>query len=172
MKNGIGPKTMVIGLIVGTLSVPALVFAATNAFDGAPDAAEAAPATTTTTTLATVVTQPEETSSTLPEVDLEAACGEDGLSLVAAESDGSITDIQQAALDALRPICEEAGLPLPVPPAPETVVVVEAVEAAATTTAASTSQYEDDEDEEHEDGEYEDEDDDHHEDDEHEDDDD
>ena len=37
--------------------------------------------------------------------DLETACGEAGLAMVAAESDELISQVQQAALDALRGIC-------------------------------------------------------------------
>jgi hypothetical protein len=44
--------------------------------------------------------------------DIAAACGPAGEALVAAEVDGSITPLQQAALDALRPICDGLGTPL------------------------------------------------------------
>jgi hypothetical protein len=54
--------------------------------------------------------------------DLIAACTEDGLWLVALEGSGEITELQAAALDALRQLCEEAGMPLPGPPAPPAVV--------------------------------------------------
>jgi hypothetical protein len=38
---------------------------------------------------------------------------------VAAEAAGTISAIQQAALDALRGICAEQGMPLPAPPNPQ-----------------------------------------------------
>ncbi len=158
MKNGIGPKTMLLGLVVGTLSIPALVLAATSLVG--PDDAGVAEATTTTssTTVATVESTPT-TGSTTTTVDpaeaLAQACGEDGLDLVAAETDGSITDIEQAALDALRPLCDEAGLSLPLPTAPEPIVVVQTVEASAPIASASSpgaGQFDDDHDEDdHED---------------------
>ncbi len=163
MKNGIGPKTMVLGLIVGTLSIPALVFAATSVVGPGDDGVAEATTTTTSTTVATVESTPT-TSSTTTTIDSDAAlseaCGEDGLDLVAAETDGSITELEQAALDALRPLCDEAGLSLPAPAAPESVVIVQTVEAAApvatAASAAGTQQFDDDD--HHEDDEYEDED--------------
>ncbi len=180
MKNGVGPKTMVIGLVLGVLSVPALVLAATTAF-GPDDDVDALEASTTTMVVASTIPddEPTTTSTTLDTgtdaaEDLADACGDDGLALVMAEADGSITEIQQAALDALRPICEEAGLALPAPTAPSPVVVetvVETVIEASSGPAASapTGGYEDDDhddDDDHDEDDHEDEDDDHDEDDE------
>lgn len=54
--------------------------------------------------------------------DLANACGPAGLELVAAETDGTISDIQQAALDALRDICEGQGMALPGKPAPDPII--------------------------------------------------
>lgn len=165
MKNGIGPKTMLVGLIVGTLSIPALVLAATTLAGPSDDVA--AESTTSTTDApveeTTPTTNPPTATAPDPAVALEAACGADGLSLVAAEADGSISALQQAALDALRPVCSEAGMALPMPPTPEPVVVVETVEASApvatsVTTPASGHHEEDDDHDDHGD---EDEDDDH-----------
>jgi hypothetical protein len=50
--------------------------------------------------------------------DIEQACGPAGIALVDAETNGTITEIQQAALTALRDICDSQGLPLPPTVAP------------------------------------------------------
>ena len=185
MKNGLGPRTMVVGLVVGVFSIPALVYAATM-FLGPTDTAAtdttvaaAAPVVVTTTIPETTTTAaPTTTVPIATQADLERACGEDGLTLVAAEAEGTITELEQAALDALRPICEDAGLALPGPAAPDPVVVVETVTAPATgsggstttTVASSGSGYDDDHGDDDHDDEYEDDDD--HGDDDHDDDDD
>jgi hypothetical protein len=49
--------------------------------------------------------------------DLAAACGPAGGELAAVDSDGSATDVQRAALQALRPICAAVGMPLSEEPA-------------------------------------------------------
>ncbi|NIR42258.1 MAG: hypothetical protein GWN07_41190, partial [Actinobacteria bacterium] len=46
------------------------------------------------------------------------------------------TALEQAALDALRPICTEAGRPLPDAAPPEPVVIVETVRGVSPTAAA------------------------------------
>ncbi|MGB7860560.1 MAG: hypothetical protein WBM90_08695 [Acidimicrobiia bacterium] len=94
--------------------------------------------------------------------DLAYACGEGGMDLVEAETDGTIDGLQQSALDALRGICEGQGMPLPgkaaPPPLVETrTVIVGAVSAPTSTDAPQTtstiereeSEFEN-EDEEHE----------------------
>jgi len=81
--------------------------------------------------------------------DIEAACGEAGLSLVELERAGTISGFQQTALDALRPICVQANLALPdgltAPDAGP--VVVEAVVEPAPLTVVETI----DDDRDHED---------------------
>jgi hypothetical protein len=76
--------------------------------------------------------------------------------LVAAEADGTITVVQQAALDALRPICEQQGMALPGKAEPDPIfetVVVQPTNGVASgptsvTGTTSTSQvYEEHEDE-------------------------
>lgn len=89
--------------------------------------------------------------------DLRSACGPAGLALVELEIAGKIDSFQQAALDALRPICSDAGIPLP--PAEETApaqVVVTAAQGTGPTVASQTGEtdleWEDDdawEDEDH-----------------------
>ena len=75
--------------------------------------------------------------------DLAAACGPAGLDLVAREADRTISPLQQAALDALRPICEGQGTPLPDKPEPDpitrTVTVRTATSAPAPVAPAATT---------------------------------
>ena len=74
--------------------------------------------------------------------DIAAACGPAGDALVAAEVEGSITPLQQAALDALRPICEGLGTPLAAkqgPPPLVQTVTRRVYEAAAPAPAAATT---------------------------------
>jgi len=72
----------------------------------------------TAATAAPIVIEPVSSS----EADLIAACTVDGIALVGAEASGEITELQSAALDALRQLCAEAGLEMPGPPAPPPVV--------------------------------------------------
>lgn len=76
--------------------------------------------------------------------DLAYACGEGGMDLVEAETDGTIDGLQQSALDALRGICQGQGMPLPgkaaPPPLVETrTVIVGAASAPAGTNAPQTT---------------------------------
>ena len=72
--------------------------------------------------------------------DLAAACGEDGLTLIDLETNETISDIQQAALDALRQVFAEAGLDLPDPAAPEPIVrTVTVVSASASSSPSATA---------------------------------
>lgn len=162
-----GAKTLSISVIVGTLLVPLSAAAAFWLVDPGSDDDSAATANETTTT--TFMTSPESTYATtvalsqdgLKRGDLEEACGPAGMELVALEEDESITDVQQAALDALRDICEQEEMPLPERAQPEpivqTVVVTERASSPPTTTPEVA---EDQSDEEYHDGyeDYEDED--------------
>lgn len=119
-----------ISLILGLLLIPlsAVAAAAVISNDEAPPAEVAAAvgevAPTTTTALegeaveTVFVTEPPVPTK----ADLEAACGDEGWDLVEREVDGSITDLEQAALDALRQICAEEGFEFPGPPALPAVV--------------------------------------------------
>jgi hypothetical protein len=105
-----------LSVILGTLLVPLSAFAASTIVEsttvsGSSIGAEPSPVADT------VVTEPGSTAA-----DLETACGEAGLAMVAAEAAGSIGELQQAALDALRGVCAEQGMPLPSPPTTQTVV--------------------------------------------------
>lgn len=176
-----GAKTLSVSVIVGTLLVPLSAAAAFWLADpgGEGDGAANAGESTTTT-----IWSPEATAATtvalyddgLKHGDLEEACGPAGMQLVTLEEEGSITDVQQAALDALRDICEQEGMSLPERQQPEpivqTVVVTETASPPSTTMADDDDYYDDDryEDEDHEDedDDHEDDEDDDHEDEDHE----
>jgi len=120
--------------ILGVLAVPlsavvayALVGTSTDsASDGA--ATTVAEATTIATTSTTTTMLPpaaeEEAEEEVRDVaaDLVMACGIDGQDLVDREAADEISSLERAALDALRPICEGAGLALAGPPAPPPVI--------------------------------------------------
>jgi hypothetical protein len=124
--------------------------------------------------LSTPVTATDFAVQTATAADLAAACGETGTGMVAAEMEGSISDIQQAALDALREICAEQGMPLPGKPAPEpltqTVILADSLPASSADEGAEVGwevEYDDDHDddewdeEDHDDDHDDDDDDDH-----------
>jgi hypothetical protein len=164
-------------MIVGTLLIPLSALAAL--WLTGPDDTEAAESTTTTTTMTSVVaeTTPDTTDTSITRADLETACGPEGEQLVALEEDGTISDVQQAALDALRDLCEQQGLSLPAKPADEPIVQTVVIPASPPTTSLATrtaptygdhDEYEDDDrEDDHEDDDREDD----HEDDDREDDD-
>ncbi len=185
MKN-ISQRTAIVALVVGVLSIPALVFASTALLDSDNAADETVRAVsvaqiakpivaaepTTTAAPATTATEPPAVIA----ADIDTACGEEGLELVDRETAETITELEQAALDALRPICLEAGLALPDAAVPPAIVLVETVVSPpkVTTTAppaggdgvtGDDSDHDDDydEDDDHDDEDY-DEDDDHDED--------
>ena len=99
MSMMIGTLLVPLGAYVASALVQTIGVAEPTTAPKAPPAAESA------------VTEPVPIGS-----DLESACGEAGLGMVAAEATGSIGELQQAALDALRGVCSEQGLPLPAPP--------------------------------------------------------
>jgi hypothetical protein len=117
-------RKALVGLFGGVLAIPALALASTAVFGPTGTEAEAAGATTETG-VATVTAAPAATTTTVTATagDLRRACGRDGRALVEAEAAGTIDAVEQAALDALRPICADEGTPLAEPPAPEPVVV-------------------------------------------------
>lgn len=88
--------------------------------------------------------------------DLEKEACEGGAEeLIEREADGTITDLEAAALDALREICDEAGMTLEGPPQPDPVVQV--VTVVNDSPDSSDGTHHDDDSE----GEHEDDDDDH-----------
>lgn len=168
-------------LIIGLLLIPVSAVAAYAIVSGSSDTDSPA-STVAMTTAETTSTAPAPTTTSAGETfvvepvsatreDLERACGEDGFTLVAAEADGTISDVQQAALDALRQVCAESGMELPGPPMPEPVVRTVTIQASSqpspTSSAPTASggddgyydddhhEYEDDDHNEYEDDEHE-----------------
>lgn len=175
-RRGSGSKrTVSISVILGTLLVPLSAVAAMVLTDPSDPAPQSAPELTSTTQAATTSSAASEVAFDVPvatQADLEMACGPAGMELVAFEVDGTITEIQQAALDALRAICEQEGTPLPGKPQPSPIVetVVVSSGTAPETTAPSVQNVDDPTAYEHEDDEREHEDDEReHQDEEHED---
>jgi hypothetical protein len=141
-----------------TLLVPLSAVAA-YALTGPSSQVEAPPTPTSNEAPTTAVTTNPVVS------DIEEACGTAGVALVNAEAGGTITDVQQAALTALRDICELQGIPLPpaAPPSDGAGLVVQNSNPDPSP-APSVSQSRDDDDH-HEDDHDDDDDDDHEEDD-------
>lgn len=156
-----------LSLTVGMLLIPLSAVAAVVLTDHAPETDREAAVTTTTVSQETAIAQIVYSDVEATTEDLAYACGEGGLWLVDSESKGTITELQQAALDALRGICESQGTPLPgkdaPPPIVETrTVLVETPSPPATTPDTTTTTVDDTDDEEmesveeYEDEEYED----------------
>jgi hypothetical protein len=113
-----------LAIMAGLLAIPGLAFAANTALTTSAEPEEAAPTTeaapapsTTTTMWATAAAYTAE--------DLIRACGDEGMYLVELEAAGAADALQLAALNAIRPICADAGLslpPAPVPPEVEPIV--------------------------------------------------
>jgi hypothetical protein len=164
---------MVLGLLLVPLSAYAASILIGDRAQTEPEAPAPAPASAPAP-LSTAMTTTDFATQTATAADLGAACGETGMGMVAAEMEGSITDIQQAALDALREICAEQGMPLPGKPAPEpltqTVVLADSQPTSSAGSGAEVGwevEHDDDRDEDHDDDDHdEDHDDDDHEDDE------
>lgn len=154
-----GKTSLPLSLLIGALLVPLSAVASVLIVDPGQSAAVEASPEPATTTVATGATG----APSLGE-DLAVACGSAGHDLVAHARDGVATQIQRAALDALRPICDAVGMPLPAVGGnvdaasihTPTVVPVSSVEAPAM--ASGGSPQEEDDHDEHEDDEYEDED--------------
>ena len=124
MAGQAGGRKYAPSFLMGLLLVPISAVAAFALVAGetTEPAPEVAAVESTTTTEAEVVETVAVPTTIDPAADLAAACGDDGWTLVAAEADGTITELEQAALDALRPICAEAGMELAGPPAPPPVI--------------------------------------------------
>lgn len=162
-------RRFALSLAAGLLLIPLSAtagFAIINGIATAPDE----PATTlpvepeasTTTSTTELVVDPVAATP----YDLALACGADGTSLVAAEVDGTISDVQQAALDALRQICADAGMALADPVAPAPVVRMVVSSGTSPTTTIPHRPRDDEDHEDSDDHEEEDKEDDEHEDDE------
>jgi hypothetical protein len=154
--------------MLGILLVPLSAFAASMLVRSDPPVEPSVPVPVTATTpQADVVTS----TQTATVADLEAACGEAGLQLVTAEATGSISDVQQAALAALRELCAEQGMALPGTPVSDpilqTVVLSDSGPLPSITQAPGgvVGGDDHDQDDDHDDDDHYDEDDDHDEDD-------
>ncbi|MEN8235563.1 MAG: hypothetical protein ABFR89_11665 [Actinomycetota bacterium] len=151
------PATAIAALaIVGSVSRPPAAVAAT---DLSTTSTTGAPETSLTTS--TTVTDDERTD----EEAIQDACTLDAQELLEKELDASITEVEAAALDALREICEAHDLPIAGPPVPEPIVQVVSVRGPSSSSIAADDQGDDDatyddedDDEDHEDDEDEDED--------------
>jgi len=153
-------------VITGLLLVPATAIAAV-AIVGAtsrPPAAEAFEETTSTTQEIEAETTTTTTTTTTTNVDVEGLSGEEALreactesaeGLLERELDESISDIETAALDALRQICDEHGMPIAGQPEPEAIVQVitvnETPQNDVATDVVETDGYDDDDDYDHDD---------------------
>lgn len=160
-------RSLSVSLVVGTLLIPMSAVAAVWLSDSGGETETSssqppapAPVEAVSTAASGDVTGP-------PTADIEAACGPEGMILVDLEAAGAITDVQQAALDALRPLCEQQGLALPQAPIPDAIVQTVSVPATAPATTVTTvgDDWEDHqrEDDDHEDDDHEDDDHDEHE---------
>jgi hypothetical protein len=123
---------LIAALIVGALAVPAVAFMATAGND---DGSQDAPAGQATVVVSTTAAAPTADAASF--TDLQLACGAEAAALIAGEAAGTLTPVEQAALDALRLICDDAGFPLAGPPVAEPrVVVIETTADPAPATAA------------------------------------
>ena len=108
-------KSVSLSVMVGTLLVPLSAYAASSIVEtSGVEESVSSPETSP-------VVEPAVTATPSTRADLESACGEAGLAMVAAETAGNISQLQQAALDALRGICAEQGMHLPAPAVPQPV---------------------------------------------------
>jgi len=138
-------KGFLVALAIGLVAAPALALVASGLLGGQAKAGE--PATAAAAAVAPVTDAPAAAATTTSAADLVSACTSEGADLVARESAGTLSDLQQAALDALRPICEAEGFSLEAAPTAE----IEApVTAAAAFPTAGAAQFDDNGDE----GEY------------------
>jgi hypothetical protein len=129
-------------LATGALLVPLSAYGASSLVNAPAD-----PEPASTSTTVAPVTSPGETIAPVESADIGIACEEEGMQLVTAEGNGSISTVQQAALDALRDICANEGMPLPDAPklAPATTPTTIAVQP----TTVGTNPDEDDDDRDH-----------------------
>jgi hypothetical protein len=157
MLDKLAKRGLSLSILVGTLLVPLTALAAIWLTD--PDRGEEPSVPTPNVIPATTLTTQSTSEATIDiTADLQAACGPEGMQLVSLEESLTITDVQQAALDALRGVCEQQGIPLPSKPAPEPIVQTVVVPATATAgpvpSSTPTTLHDEDEDEhedEHED---------------------
>ncbi|MBK5267695.1 MAG: hypothetical protein JJE47_09705 [Acidimicrobiia bacterium] len=104
--------------IAGVVLIPAAAIASVFLIGNAPP--EEPIAAVVDSTLPAVVAQAEVVPPQpfLSDLDIWTACVPDAAALIEKETAGTITPVEDAALDALREICAQEGMPLDGPPAP------------------------------------------------------
>jgi hypothetical protein len=143
-------------LATGALLVPLAAYGASS-LANAPSSSEPAP----TPAAAGPPARSTDTTAPAEPADIGIACGEEGMQLVAAEANGSISPVQQAALGALRDICADEGRALPFPATLAPAATATTVATQPTTVGTSADDDDDDGDDDHsEHGRHEDDDDD------------
>ncbi len=88
----------------------------------------------------TAAAAPQTVAAAASSRDYRLACGADGQALVKRARAGNASEIEEAALAALRPICEARGKPLPGSNRPVPEVVIETVAAPVVAAAPAVSQ--------------------------------
>lgn len=156
-------RSKLIALILSAaIGIPAVGAVASTAAHPESPSDESTSTTATSAALAAGTSASAIEAAIRSDADLQTACTEDGPDLAAKEQAGTITALEQAALDALRPICEDNDTPLPgtaqPEPAVQVVTVVEQTAPATTVQPGSSYQDDDHESEDHEDDEHEDDD--------------
>lgn len=143
-------RSLSLSVIVGTLLIPLSAVAAIWLTDPGAQAQAEPPATSTPLAGTPSTVQTKQVTTTPNSADLQLACGTEGMHLVDLEEAQAISDVQQAALDALRGLCEQQGMPLPARPATETVTRTVIVPSTAPQEAATATSSRDQDDGEHE----------------------
>lgn len=146
-------KSKLIALILSAaIGIPAVGAVASTTAHPATDADGTSSTTVPPTTSTSDASATAIEAAIHSDADLQAACTRDGKELAEKEAAGTITPLEQAALDALRPICADNDTPLPAAPQPEQPVQVVTIveQAAPATTVQPASSYQDDDDDEHE----------------------
>jgi hypothetical protein len=156
------PGSVIAGLLLVPLTAVAAVAIVTTTSQ--PPSVMASDETTTSTTLVASTTTSTIDAFADRAETLRAACEEGATKLLDKEREGSLSDVQTAALDALREVCAANDMAIAGPDAPASVVRVVTSPAPAVTTTTmddsnSQSWSDDDSDDEyeHEDHESEDE---------------
>jgi mRNA-degrading endonuclease toxin of MazEF toxin-antitoxin module len=141
--GGKGSTKLTASVVGGLIMVPLSAIAAVaivGATSGSPS--QAAPDEVTTTSYATTTTLGTVTVEQVRSMDedhITEACTTDAATLVDLEQSDAITELQTAALDALREICAAHDMAIAGPPGGGTVVKVVTVPAATTTTLDDSS---------------------------------
>lgn len=104
--------------IAGVVLIPAAAIASVFLIGNAPPKEPVAAVVDSTIPAVVVETEVVPQQSFLSDLDIWTACVPDAAALIEKETAGTITPVEDAALDALREICAVEGMPLDGPPAP------------------------------------------------------